>query len=175
MRNGKPGLRSDCTLWLVFQDSRMKCDPTLTLGRITPRKSALRPKSQGLPAGECRHNGYLLSGAYSRSRLSRRTVSSRVTMVRSEAAATRNVHSMTPVFEWLMPDRIFKHGSAVNPSICDKSGKHQHCQQDAAADCICNDFPLRDWVLSQYRAAALAAVTPNRLLHPLRSPYPRRS
>ena len=60
----------------------MKCDPTLTLGRITPRKSALRPKSQGLPAGECRHNGYLLSGAYSRSRLSRRTVSSRVAIVR---------------------------------------------------------------------------------------------
>jgi hypothetical protein len=29
-------------------------------------KSALRPKSQDLPAGECRHNGYLFRGAYSR-------------------------------------------------------------------------------------------------------------
>ena len=92
-----------------------------------------------------------------------------------ETAAIRYVHSTTPVFEWLMPDRIFKHGSAVNPSICDKSGKHQHCQQDAAADCICSDFPHRDWVLSQYRVAMLPAVTPNRRLHPLRSPYPRRS
>ena len=44
--------------------------------RVGTAKSALRPKSQGLPAGECRHNGYLFRGAYSRSRLSRRTVSS---------------------------------------------------------------------------------------------------
>ena len=142
---------------------------------IGPHKSPLRGKSQDWPAGECRHRGYLFRGAYSRSRLSRRTVSSRVAIVRSETAATCNVYSMTPVFEWLMPDRIFKHGSAVNPSICDKSGKHQHCQQDTAADCICNDFPHRDWALSEYRAAVLAAVTPNRRLNPLRSPYPRRS
>ena len=114
-------------------------------------------------------------GASSRSRLSRRTVSSCVPIVCLDTATTRYVHSMTPVFEWHMPDRIFKHGTAVNPSIGDKSGKHQHRQQDAAADCICNDFPHRDWVLSQYRAAVLAAVTPNRRLHPLRSPYPRRS
>ena len=92
-----------------------------------------------------------------------------------DTAVTRYVHSTTPVLEWLMSDRIFKQGTAVNPSIGDKSGKHQHCQQDAAADCICNDFPDRDWVLSQYRAAVLAAVTPNRRLNPLRSPYPRRS
>jgi len=96
-------------------------------------------------------------------------------MVCFDAAAIRYVHSATPILKWLMPDRIFKHGSAVNRSIGDKSGKHQHCQQDAAADCICNDFPHRDWALSQYRAAVLAAVTPNRRLHPLRSPYPRRS
>ena len=41
-------------------------------------------------------------------------------------AATRYVHSTTPIFEWYMPDRIFNEGTAVNPSIGDKSGKHQH-------------------------------------------------
>jgi len=97
-------------------------------------------------------------------------------MVRLNTAEIRYDHSTNhPVFEWLMPDRIFNEGTAVNTSISDKSGKHHHCQQDAAADCICNDFPDRDWVLIQYRAAVLAAVTPNRRLHPLRSPYPRRS
>lgn len=58
-----------------------------------------------------------------------------------DTAATRFVHSTTPILKWLMPARILKQGTAVNPSIGDKSGKHQHCQQDTAADCICNDFP----------------------------------
>jgi len=159
---------------LAFQDRRVSLRHGSKSEAKTPKVSS-RPKSQDLPAGECRHNGYLFRGAYSRSRLSRRTVRSCVPMVCLNTAAIRYVHSTTPVIEWLMPDRIFKHGSAVNPSIGDKSGKHQHCQQDAAADCICNDFPDRDWVLIQYRAAVLAAVTPNRRLHPLRSPYPRRS
>jgi hypothetical protein len=96
-------------------------------------------------------------------------------MVCLGTAAIRYVHSTTPVIEWLMPDRIFKEGTAVNPSIGNKSGKHQHCQQEAAADNIHGCFSDRYPVPTQPSAAALAAVTSNRRLHPLRSPYPRRS
>ena len=92
-----------------------------------------------------------------------------------DTAAIRYVHLTTPIIEWLVPDRIFKQGTAVNPSIGNKSGKHQHCQQEAAADNIRGCFSDRYPVPTQPSAAALAAVTPIRLLHPLRSPYPRRS
>ena len=96
-------------------------------------------------------------------------------MVCLDTAAICYVHSTTPVIEWLMPDRIFKEGTAVNPSIGNKSGKHQHCQQEAAADNIHGCFSDRYPVPTQPSAAVLAAVTPNGRLHLLRSPYPRRS
>ena len=94
---------------------------------ISTLKSALRPKTQGLPAGECRHNRYLFRGAYSRSRLSRRTVS-RVPMVCLDTAAIRYVHSTTPIIEWLMPDRLEERAFAFHPLKGNVPGKREHDQ-----------------------------------------------
>jgi hypothetical protein len=96
-------------------------------------------------------------------------------MVCLDTAAIRYVHSTTPVIEWLMPDRLKKSAFAFHPLKGSVPGKREHGEQETAADKIRGCFSDRYPVPTQPSAAALAAVTPNRLLHHLRSPYPRRS
>ena len=64
--------------------------------------------------------------AASRSRSSRRTVSSCVPMVCLDTAAIRYVHSTTPVIEWLMPDRLEKSAFAFHPLKGSVPGKREH-------------------------------------------------
>ena len=94
-------------------------------------------------------------------------------MVRSETAAIRYAHSTTPIFEWLMPDRLEHSTFAFDPLRGSVPGKRQHGQQETAADNIRGCFSDRYPVPTQPSAAVLAAVTPNRCLRPPRIPYHR--
>ena len=74
-----------------------------------------------------------------------------------------------------MPDRLEERAFAFHPLKGSVPGKREHGQQENTADNICGCFPDRYWGTTQPSAAVLAAVTPNRCLHPLRSPCLRRS
>ena len=72
-----------------------------------------------------------------------------------------------------MPDRLEERALPFYPLIGSVPGKREHGQQETAADNIRGCFSDRYPGPTLPSAAVLAAVTPDRSLHPRRSQYLR--